>query len=280
MSASLFPELDPPRRTYICFNSGGNDSIATLQLMVSAGLPETARVVSLYTNTGWAADYWRDRMSLVDDWCRARGIQHVELGTKGFERLVLDGDAGTIHFPNGMRKTCTERLKIIPAQKWMDKEDPHKLAICVLGVRRSESKRRMNTPIFEASSPNHGGRSLWKPLAEYNDGQRDSMLKAAGFDPLPHRSDECEVCIHANRADLRRISERGIERVRALEAATGKVMFRPKAYAGAVGIDEVMRWAHSERGEFRPAVPVPPNAIVFDDGEEKLGGCEDDFCGI
>jgi 3'-phosphoadenosine 5'-phosphosulfate sulfotransferase (PAPS reductase)/FAD synthetase len=263
-------------RTYICFNSGGNDSIATLEFMVLNELPATARVISLYTNTGWAADYWEDRMKRVAGWCGQRGIEHVELGTKGFEQLVLDGDAGTIRFPNGMRKTCTERLKILPAKKWMDMIDPDRTAICVLGVRRSESKRRVNTPIFEASSPNHGGRSLWKPLAEYGDEARDGLLVSAGFEPLPHRSDECEMCIHANRDDLRRMSDRAISRTRALEVATGKVMFRPKAYAGAVGIDEVMRWAHSERGKFKPAVPMPD----ADDGETKIEGCEDDFCGL
>lgn len=256
-------------RTYVCFNSGGNDSIATLEFMVLNGLPKWDRVVSLYTNTGWAADYWADRMAKVAAWCADRRIEHVEIATKGFERLVLDGDAGTIHFPNGMRKTCTERLKILPAKRWLNERDPEGEAICVLGVRRSESQRRSKTPIFEPLSINHGGRALWKPLAEYSDEQRDQLLHSAGFDVLPHRSDECEVCIHANRADLRRISPRGVERVRALEEATGKVMFRPKAYAGAVGIDEVMRWANSERGQYRPG-----------DGEEKIEGCEDDFCGL
>lgn len=264
-------------RTFVCFNSGGNDSLATLEFMVH-NRPAKARVISLYTNTGWYADYWPDRMRDVSDWCMARGIEHIELATKGFERLVLDGDAGTIRFPNGMRKTCTERLKIIPAQKWLDKIDPDGLAICVTGVRRSESKRRINAAVFEACSPYHGGRALWKPLAEYDDGQRDVLLKSAGWDVLPHRSDECEVCIHANRADVRRFSERGIERVRALETITGKVMFRPKAYAGAVGIDEVIRWGHSERGQFRPAVAPPENA--HEDGDDLNDPCDEGFCGV
>jgi hypothetical protein len=241
--------------------------------MVSNELPQKAQVFSLYTNTGWAAEYWPERMQRVAAWCEERGIQHVEIATKGFEQLVLDGDAGTIRFPNGMRKTCTERLKILPAARWMDTVDPDRVAICVLGVRRSESRRRMHTPVFEASSVNHGGRALWKPLAEYSDAQRDAMLAAAGFDPLPHRSDECEVCIHANRTDLRRVSERGVARVRVLEAATGKTMFRPKAYAGAVGIDEVLRWAHSERGKFVPATPMPDaEPEPFEDA------CEEGFC--
>lgn len=266
-------------KTYVCFNSGGNDSIATLQFLVLNELPKNGRVVSLYTNTGWAADYWAERMERVAAWCAERGIEHVEIATKGFERLVLDGDAGTIRFPNGMRKTCTERLKILPAKRWLDERDHEGEAICVVGVRRSESKRRANTPIFEPCSINHGGRALWKPLAEYSDEQRDGLLRSAGFDVLPHRSDECEVCIHANREDLRRISDRGVQRVRALEDATGKVMFRPKGYAGAVGIDEVMRWAHSERGKFRPA-GAEFTGDLFTDGETKIEGCEDDFCGI
>jgi len=61
-------------RTYVCFNSGGNDSIATLQFMVLNELPKKYRLVSLYTNTGWAADYWADRMTKVAAWCAVRGL--------------------------------------------------------------------------------------------------------------------------------------------------------------------------------------------------------------
>jgi hypothetical protein len=289
MAASQKPDPIEPRgalptkdrkRTYISFNSGGNDSIATLQFLALNDLATKGRVISLYTNTGWAADYWAERMFRVSQWCEARGIEHVELATKGFEQLVLDGDAGTIRFPNGMRKTCTERLKIIPAKRWMDKVDPDRQAICVLGIRRSESARRIHTPIFEPASVNHGGRALWKPLAEYDDDQRDALLASAGFDVLPHRSDECEVCIHANREDLRRVSDRGISRVRSLEGATGKVMFRPKAYAGAEGIDEVMRWAHSDRGQYRPPGTIVPAGDLFSEQVEELEGCDDGFCGV
>jgi 3'-phosphoadenosine 5'-phosphosulfate sulfotransferase (PAPS reductase)/FAD synthetase len=172
-------------RTYICFNSGGNDSIATLEFMVLNELPKKARVVSLYNNTGWAAAYWADRMAQVSAWCADRGIEHVELATKGFERLVLDGDAGTIRFPNGMRKTCTERLKILPAKRWLDGRDPEGAAICVLGVRRSESQRRAQTPIYEPISINHGGRALWKPLAEYSE-LRGAKMTSAAFSQTPH----------------------------------------------------------------------------------------------
>jgi 3'-phosphoadenosine 5'-phosphosulfate sulfotransferase (PAPS reductase)/FAD synthetase len=264
-----------------CFSSGGNDSLAILQYVRRERLPEHVTVVCLYSNTGWAAPGWADRIKRIANWCDSAKILFMEIPSKGFERLVLEegnrlGEPPG-RFPTGREKFCTRHLKILPAKKFMDTFDPKRTFVCATGVRREESDNRAHAPLFVPRSEHHGWRSLWQPLVETKEPERDDLIREAGFEVLPHRSDECSPCIFSNRADLRRLSDVQRERVKALESATGKTMFRPRAYAGAVGMDEVKRWADSERGKFVPAVPLPKSE---DDGEEALRDCESDFCGL
>ena len=50
---------------YIIFTSGGNDSIALTQWAFEKGL---TGVTVAYSNTGWAVDYWHDRIEKVRKW--------------------------------------------------------------------------------------------------------------------------------------------------------------------------------------------------------------------
>lgn len=279
---------------FYAFNSGGNDSIATLQYLVLEDLPAKAEVVSVYCNTGWAAPYWEERMVRVKGWCEQRGIRHVELNTLGFEQMVrIEGNArgdAPGRFPTGMQKFCTRKLKIFPSQRFLKEEDPEGHGVCVVGVRRAESERRKATPVFIPRSETHGWRSLWHPLAEHDDEARDWLVQEAGFEVLDHRSDECEPCIFSSRADLRRVTPEKVAVIRQLEKDADGLMFRPNAYAGARGIDEIMRWAWSERGQFKPKDPPPPPTVEDqlraletsnqDDGEEVVQDCESDYCGL
>lgn len=286
-------------KTYNLFSSAGNDSIATAQLLVEMGLPMTDRVRVVYSNTGWAAPYWLDRVLTFFSWAEKWGIEPVILGSKGFEALVREegnrkGEPPG-RFPSGLAKFCTRHLKILPSKKWLDEVDPGRTDICVTGVRREESQRRASTPIWMPDSENHGGRLRWNPLAEHKEDERNALIRRAGFDVLPHRSDECEPCIFSSRADLRRVRPEKVDIIRQMEKDTGKTMFRPKAYAGANGIDEVMRWAWSEPGKFKPAEELPPlpsqvqavynkygiTPSLPEDGEEDGDkACDGDFCGI
>jgi hypothetical protein len=63
------------------------------------------------------------------------------------------------------------------------------------------------------------------------------------------------------------VSDARAAEIEQLERDVGRVMFRPKAYAGAEGIREVLRWAHSDRGKFQPQVDDEPD-------------CDGGFCGI
>lgn len=269
---------------YIIFSSGGNDSIAVIATL-SATLRLTpkgkrAEVHVIYQDTGWGAPGWPDRIKQVEAWCSELGFTHHTQVSEGFANLVrTEGNRKGEppgRFPTGQQKFCTRHLKIIPSEALLAELDPEGDAICLVGVRRAESERRRFTPVFVPVSINHGNRPMWNILAEMSDEQRDAVIETTPIEFLPHRSDECFPCIFSNRSDLRRLTPDAVDRVRDLEQEVGKVMFRPKAYAGAVGIDEIMRWAHSERGQFKPAVPV--------EGAKEEGNddpnCDSDWCGL
>lgn len=147
---------------------------------------------------------------------------------------------------------------------WLDKIDPDKEVICMVGVRREESKERANWPEWVEESENHGGRSLWSPLVNLTEKTRDMILQGIGWQAISHRSKECSPCVNANRADFRALEEADIKKVERLEAEMGRTMYRPQRFMGAKGIRQVMKWAWSERGKYKP---------------DESGGCDSGMCG-
>lgn len=255
---------------YVLSASYGNDSIALLRWAYEAAL---LNVTVVYCDTGWAAPWWQERVETAEMVAEAYGFTPVRLTSEGFEALVKAKKA----FPRQGIQFCTERLKIEPAQRWLDENDPAKEATVLVGKRREESANRANTPEFVLYSPLHGGRRLWHPLFDMQEAERDALIRRAGFEPLPHRSMECFPCINSNRADLRLLAQdeervAHIERLEREMGHTGKgkprTMFRPYRYMGATGIREIMRWAESAPGQFD-----------LDDGTSG-GGCYSGQCGL
>jgi len=164
---------------------------------------------------------------------------------------------------------CTGELKVKPALALLDVLDPDGEAVCYVGIRREESRNRANFPQWTEESEKHGGRSLEAPLVTYTTSMRDELIKAAGFDVLPHRSKECSPCVHANKRDLLALDEADIAKVERIEAELGinskgnhRTLFRPKRHKGAVGIRAVMAWAKGNQEEL-----------------ELTGGCDSGYCG-
>lgn len=257
---------------YILRSSGGNDSIALMQYVRECGLKG---VTVVYSNTGWATPEWIERVACVAEWVASLGWGYVELDSIGFEQSVTSHtDAGM--FPTRMVKFCTQELKIRPFLKWVKDADPDKLALVCVGVRRAESDARKGARAFMPEQDN--GRHVWHPLVEFSDADRDAMILKTPFEILPHRSDECGICINGNRADLRRAPEEHIARVEALEVSVGRPMFNPANYMGAQGIREVVRWARSERGKYRASGDIAPDLLSgLVDAENAT--CEDAWCG-
>lgn len=249
----------------VIFTSYGNDSVALIQWAKENKLQD---VYTLYSDTGWAADWWTDMVEEGEDFARECGFTPVRTSSIGLLELVKRRKG----WPRQGMQFCTTELKIEPAQKWLDEHDPYMDATCLIGVRRCESNNRKDFPEHVEQSEIHGGRELWAPLVRHSDEERDALLARAGFDILPHRSMECHPCINSNRTDLRalvddpdrialiEITERGMG---ITSKGKPRTMFRPYRHMKAVGIREVVKWAESDRGAYEP-----PSA-----------GCDSGWCG-
>lgn len=220
-------------------SSYGNDSVALIQW---AHEQKLENVTVAYCDTGWAAPYWPQRVALGESLAWKYGFKTVRCKSIGMAELVRIKSG----WPGNGQQFCTAHLKGIPFLEWIDVADPSCSAVVLIGKRRVESEARKNTPEFIESSPYHGDRKIWHPLYAHSDEERNALLARAGFEPLPHRSLECNPCVNANRADFQRLTDGEIERVSDLEAEIGKPMFRPKRF-NALGIHGVIVWAKDGR---------------------------------
>lgn len=255
---------DPIR--HVIFASYGNDSIALIQWARERGLDG---VVVAYSDTEWAAPWWRERVLKGEAWVRSLGFSACRIPSEGLVELVRRKRG----WPRQGMQFCTEELKIRPALRWLELNDPDREATCMVGIRREESRSRSSFPEWTEESDRHGGRSLWAPLVTYTEARRDDLIVRAGFEIYPHRSMECYPCINSNRADLRMLDDERVAFIEKIEHDMGhtsegkpRTMFRPYRHQGAVGIREVVRWAQSERGQYDP-------------DEAPAGGCDSGFCG-
>ena len=234
---------------HVLFCSYGNDSIALIQWAHERGLKD---VVCLYSDTGWSASWWADRVAHGEELAHGYGFATARTESEGMLALVKRkrGWPGA----GGQGQFCTGELKVIPALEWLDANDPGKEATAMTGIRRSESKHRSDAPEHVGESERHGGRDLWQPLVRHTDEMRDALVQRAGFDALPHRSLECYPCINANIDDIRLLSEDRIRLIDITEKDLGftkkgkpRVMFRMARRKGAVGIRAVVQWAAAPR---------------------------------
>lgn len=290
----LFEWTRAPR--FVLFASYGNDSVALIQWAYEQGLRD---VVVVYSDTGWAAKFWERRVEELEWWVHTLGFWTARTTSVGFRGLALAKKG----FPTQRYQWCSYILKIEPGERWLAENDPEARAICLVGVRRDESQDRAEFPSYLLNSNSHGGRVMVAPMADWTEAVRDEFLRRAGVEPLPHRSMECAPCINSNKGDLVAISEEDVQKAEELEnevhetlglTSKGKrrTLFRPHRHMGALGVREVVKWAHSKRGEYRPpdgtAVPVLlwngtyKEAFPEDFLEpEDLGaaGCEAGWCG-
>jgi 3'-phosphoadenosine 5'-phosphosulfate sulfotransferase (PAPS reductase)/FAD synthetase len=255
--------------------SYGNDSIALIQWLHENGASaHHGRVLCAYGDTGWASSDWPARVSKAEDVARSYGFEPHRVVSVGFVPLARLKKA----WPRNGMQFCTEELKVKPITRFLEAVDPGGEATIAIGIRREESEARSQWPEHVPDSPKHGGRDAWFPLVRVVQSQRDAPMRRAGFEPLPHRSKECFPCINSNRADLRLLTEDRICEIEVLEASMGttskgkpRTLFRPYRHGGAVGIREVVRWAHSDRGAYKPGTEV--------DADDSGSGCDSGFCG-
>jgi 3'-phosphoadenosine 5'-phosphosulfate sulfotransferase (PAPS reductase)/FAD synthetase len=278
----VYDLLGKPDRAprFVIFSSYGNDSVALIQWAHETGLKDVAVV---FSDTKWAVQWWMDRVDALEWWVHSLiGFWTDRTESIGFAELARQKKA----FPTQQFQWCSAILKIEPGSRWLEKNDPDKRAVCLVGVRREEGLDRANFPRYLAKSENHGGRVMLAPFADFTAEDRDALLHRAGVKPLPHRSMECGPCINSNRKDLRETRPEDLARAKALEdelnalyglTKNGKprTFFRPHRHMGAVGIEEVKRWADSDRGKFRANGEVAPDDLP---PEKDEWTCNNGYC--
>lgn len=274
----------PPR--FVIFSSYGNDSVALIQWAHEQRLRD---VIVVFSDTGWAAKMWSERVDRLEWWVHSLGFWTDRTKSIGFRELALEKSA----FPTQRYQWCSYRLKIEPAERWLAENDPDGRAVCLVGVRREEGPDRADFPRYMLASPSHGQRIMVAPMADWQEETRDVFLRRAGVEPLPHRSMECAPCINSNKQDLVALEEADIVKSEDLElemhetlglTAKGKrrTLFRPHRHMGAVGVREVIKWAHSPRGKYRPpdGGGYDEDAIRREAEEDGSAGCPAGWCGI
>ena len=245
----------------IISSSCGNDSIALIQWAIEN---DVSNLVVTYLDTGWSAPGWADRVERISGWCESKDIPFFKIKSMGMEDLVRMKKG----FPSNQHQFCTQWLKGVPFLTWIDEYDPEFKAKVLVGKRRVESKARANTPEFIENSEHHGGRTLWHPLYKHTDEMRNELLDRAGFEILPHRSQECSPCVNANKNDFLLLKPEQIQRVNDLEVEIGRSMFRPKRF-NAMGIHGVMTWAKYGKRKMR----LEPGEIEQGSGCDGAYGC-------
>jgi 3'-phosphoadenosine 5'-phosphosulfate sulfotransferase (PAPS reductase)/FAD synthetase len=273
----------PANPRFVIFCSYGNDSVAMIQW---AHEQELEGVHVVYTDTGWAAEFWKERVNKLEEWVRQIGFHPHRTSSVGFRQLAFDKKA----FPTQRYQWCSYLLKIAPGERWLATNDPEARAVCLVGVRRDESQDRAEFPRFMLRSNSHGNRVMVAPMADWDMETRDVFIRRAGVEPLPHRSMECSPCVNSNKRDLVALSEDDAAKAEALEndlndelglTRNGKrrTLFRPHRHMGAVGVREVIRWAHSKRGLFAPE-DHSDGLEKWDDEDLGSSGCEAGWCGV
>lgn len=163
--------------------SYGNDSIALIQWAHEECLRD---VTVVYCDTGWAAPGWDRRVKKGEKLATSYGFGTVRVQSMGMAELIRIKKG----CPGNAQQFYMAYLKGIPFLKWIDEVDIKNEAIVSIGKRRAESKARAETPEFVRNSEYHGGRTIWHPLFNHSNDQRDELVKRAGIKLLPHRSQE------------------------------------------------------------------------------------------
>ncbi len=237
---------------YVIFASYGNDSIALIQWAYERGLKD---VHVAYGDTGWAADWWPERVEKAESWVRSLGFTPHRIASEGMEALMKRKKAWP-RGGGGKYQFCTKTLKKEPAQAWLGLNDPNCEATCMTGVRREESANRHDAPEWVTASEDHGGRELYQPLVRHKKAERDALAIKSPLPLLPFRSKECYPCVNARKPELRQLDEQTRFKVWRIEQDAGtnskgnrRVMFSPKRHGGAVGIDAVIEDAKHDMND-------------------------------
>jgi hypothetical protein len=252
--------FDADKIEYVVACSGGNDSIALIQLMLEKCSPEQFLV--LYNDTGWARGDWPGRIKEVEAALTNKNVSFVRTVSMGFEALVKKKKG--FPMPASKMQFCTESLKTKPTLHFLQENDPDALWTVVTGRRREESNNRAGLDMLEENTRVYQGRDVYNPLIMYDVPGRDTLINAFGFAPLPHSSMECFPCVCSKKSDFRMLAKypERIQMIKIIELEMGhtsngkpRTMFRPYRSGGGIGIEQVMTWASGGTGTKVDVIP-------------------------
>jgi hypothetical protein len=224
----------------ILFGNYGNNTIALIQWAYENKL---AGVCVVHVETGWTAQEWAEQVQRGQALAHNYGFTPITLTARAtFQQLVLDRG----RFPSRKFQWCAGFLKGLPFLEWLDENDAAATATILLGSRRADSRARLQLPEFIESSEHFGERRVWYPLVYHDDSTRNALIQRAGFKVLPHRSLECDPCIHSQLNDLQRLSPDTCQRVARLEEQIQQPFFDPETVGGMRNMEQAVAWAKQQ----------------------------------
>ena len=247
----------------IIFGNYGNNTIALIQWAHENKLDN---VIVIDVETNWAAQWWSERVAAGKNLAKQYGFAATTLMAKpNFSEAVLDRG----NFPSVKFQWCSGFLKGLPFLAWGDEMDPACEATLLIGSRRADSRARQQLAEFITESEHFGGRKVWHPLYQHSDQQQRELIERARFDVLPHRSLECDPCIHSQLSDFQHLCAATVARTERLEQQVAKPMFDPNSFSGKTGIREIVEWAKQQTTSSDKASQIE----LFDMGCGSFYGC-------
>lgn len=199
----------------------GDDSIALVQWVFEAGL--SAQVV--YIDTGWAATTWQDRIQRGEEHAKNCGFEVQRLLS---EITFVDAVIGRQAFPSAKFQWCAGLLKGLVFLDYLERVDLQGSAVILLAKRKAATLAHAKLLEWIDPCQYHGDRTVWHPMIEVSDVERNALLERAGFSPLGHRSLECEPCPNSTKADWKRMHAEDRERLLSLEQDSGVLWGRDR----------------------------------------------------
>jgi hypothetical protein len=189
------------RELVIVSYGGGTDSTALLIEMVNRGEPAPHAI--LFADTGGEHPHTYAFLAIFSDWLEAHGYPRITIIKKGGRDITLEQDClekNTLPAVAFGWKTCSQRFKVQPQEKWMN-NDVACQAQWIVG-RRVTNIIGMEYGEERRVRPNDEKYIKRYPLIEWKIDREAciEIIKAAGL-PLPGKS-SCFFCPNMKKPEI------------------------------------------------------------------------------
>ena len=209
---------------YVISISGGKDSKATLivslPLLLKVVKPSQIKVV--FCDTGWEKDETMQEIESIKTKLQEFDIEFLTLKNPKYPNGMIDLLIEKKAFPTRMVKTCTERLKMIPAVNYY--KDLHKKGfevIVLVGKRRDESDSRADIKDVEIQENKNWSFKIYHPIADWTETDVYSCLDETWGIPLIYfkgaNRSGCDECFQATLKAISQMSEDKIQQMEKVE---------------------------------------------------------------